>query len=294
MGPRSILVSLSGDTRDSAVLDLASRAADIGNAVVTALYTEETILRAVPHAGWPMPQAFGPVVDLNDESWNALKAELNERRANAARHFNTWQERRESLMPASVGHTKMLVESGAGADLLSMHRLVSDLAIVPLGSGEAAGIIETALGACNCSVLGAPATVGEYAPLEEPILVAWDRSREAARAVRASLPLLKRARRGMVVMTVGRSVGPVTFREGIGYLATHDVDTWAQPVEDGDVGPRLLQCAADRGAGLLVAGADSHSRFREAVFGGVARYIASHATLSAQRSSPIDRRSGRT
>ena len=93
MGLRSILVSLSRDTRDSAVLDLASRAANIDNAVVTALYTEEAILRTVPQAGWPMPQAFGPVVDLSDESWNALKAELNERRANAARHFNTWQER---------------------------------------------------------------------------------------------------------------------------------------------------------------------------------------------------------
>lgn len=123
---------------------------------------------------------------------------------------------------------------------------------------------------------GAPATaLPAMAPSR--VLLAWDGSMEASRAVRAALPLLRRA----------ASVGAVTFNPshhalGDGapgaaladYLSHHGV---ALELIDGgdsaDVGRSLLALAAARSSELIVMGSYSHSRLLEIVLGGATRTV---------------------
>jgi nucleotide-binding universal stress UspA family protein len=138
---------------------------------------------------------------------------------------------------------------------------------------------------------GRPALVvpfaGSFPTVGERVLVAWNASREAARAVNDALPLLM----GANMVTV-LAVNP---RHGIGghgdvpaadialHLARHGVRAEAAHTVSRDIpdGEALLSYTADIGADLIVAGAYGHSRARELVFGGVTR------TLLAEMTAPV-------
>ncbi len=126
---------------------------------------------------------------------------------------------------------------------------------------------------------------GEFSGVGDRVLVAWNASREAARAVNDALPILEQA--SMVTVL---AVNP---RHGIGghgdvpaadialHLARHRVraeaaHTVAKDIPDGEA---LLSYAADIGADLIVAGAYGHSRAREMVVGGVTRTLLGEMTV---------------
>lgn len=122
------------------------------------------------------------------------------------------------------------------------------------------------------------------APLADSIVAGWDGSVPALRAIGGAMPLLKRARSvRLVLVNPERETGLHGDEPGADmalYLARHDV-----PVEvvvertNGPAGEALLGLAQAAGAGLLVAGAFGHSRYREIVLGGVTRILLERATL---------------
>ncbi len=127
--------------------------------------------------------------------------------------------------------------------------------------------------------IGAGATFGER------IIVAWDASREAARAVNDALPLLERAK-SVSVVSINPSNQPFGHGEEPGadiglHLARHGITIDVQRVEsrDIDVANTLLSHVANEAADLLVMGAYGHSRLREFVLGGVTRTILSEMTV---------------
>ena len=105
------------------------------------------------------------------------------------------------------------------------------------------------------------------------VLVAWDGSLQAARAVRSALPLLRLAERVSVVTWGGQlQAAP---------LSRLDLPTWLQRrgvaahvqlrPPSARVVPELASMAEDDGADLVVMGCYGHSRLRERIFGGVTR-----------------------
>ncbi|RSZ56264.1 universal stress protein [Massilia atriviolacea] len=119
------------------------------------------------------------------------------------------------------------------------------------------------------------------------ILLGWNGSREAARAMRFALPLLRRA--GAVDVAIfdvdalqsggGPELRPVT---AVGQaLARHGVraDLVLRDDDGGDAGAALLALAAERGADLLVMGCYGHSRLRELLLGGATRTVLRSMTL---------------
>jgi nucleotide-binding universal stress UspA family protein len=173
-------------------------------------------------------------------------------------------------------------------DFLNMHARYADLAIlgqidpddeagmrlqperVALGSGRPALIVP---------YIGTPGGFGQR------ILVAWDASREAARAVNDALPLLERAK-VVVVLTVN----PVRRQFGHGdepgadialHLARHGVKVEVQRIEGSqtDTGNAILSHLASEGSDLLVMGCFAHSRLRELVLGGVTRTVLEEMTV---------------
>ncbi|MCE4556747.1 universal stress protein [Roseateles cellulosilyticus] len=137
---------------------------------------------------------------------------------------------------------------------------------------------------------GRPLLVLPYAgdaalPPAPRVLVGWNGSREAARALHDALPLLRAAT--SVQVAVFEAPDDIDSPHGdlpgadIGlWLARHrvKVDVNFVPVAV-SAGEALLSHAADASADLIVAGGYGHSRFREAVLGGVTRTLL--------RSSPV-------
>lgn len=124
---------------------------------------------------------------------------------------------------------------------------------------------------------------GEIPSIGRSVMVAWNGSREAARAVFDALPLLQRAASVRVLGLSEASRRPVGEPD-IGLaaaLARHGVKAEAvQSVAgSGDIGEAILSRLAESDADLLVMGAWGHSRLHELVFGGVTRHIARHMTV---------------
>jgi nucleotide-binding universal stress UspA family protein len=109
--------------------------------------------------------------------------------------------------------------------------------------------------------------IGSFSTVGKNIIVAWNASREATRAVTDAIPLLKRAE------------NPGT--EIANYLAQHEVnvDVLRNPGGRIDIGNELLSRAADISADLIVMGGYGHSRLREWVLGGATRTILESMTI---------------
>lgn len=112
------------------------------------------------------------------------------------------------------------------------------------------------------------------------VLVAWKETPEARRAVADALPLLGKAKDVVVVEVVENAseydVCEARLGDVVAWLGRHGIVASARVDEPGqgrNVAARLDAIAADITAGLVVAGAYGHSRFRELVLGGVTEHL---------------------
>ena len=159
-----------------------------------------------------------------------------------------------------------------------------DLAIIeqpnPDVPGEREAAIEAALFASGRPVLVVPYI--HKAPLRlEEVLIAWDGSAAAARALGDALPFLAKAKNLQVVSVADGAEGVLTSGPRIvRHLARHGVAAkfHSLPGAD-DPTDALLSYAADCCADLLVMGGYGHSRFREFLLGGTTRGILDSMTL---------------
>ena len=117
----------------------------------------------------------------------------------------------------------------------------------------------------------------------ENVVMAWDYSREAARALSDAMPILTRAKRVHVVSILGEKGlrTTSTFCDLEKYLAAHKVIHVVEQrtPEQGGVAEALMACAQELQADMLVMGAYGHSRFREFVLGGATRGMLSNPAL---------------
>jgi nucleotide-binding universal stress UspA family protein len=136
---------------------------------------------------------------------------------------------------------------------------------------------------CGCPVLIVPRE-GECKRVGENVVIAWNASLEAKRAVHGALPLLRRAKQVRVAVFNAASL-PEAHGEEPGadialYLARHGVNVEVIPQKaDVDVGDALLWLSGTLGADLLVMGCYGHSRFREIILGGATRTVLQSMTI---------------
>lgn len=131
---------------------------------------------------------------------------------------------------------------------------------------------------------------GSYPDIGKRVLVSWDASRLATRAVNDALPLLQMADQVDVL-----AINPSGGAEGHGdipaadicqHLARHGVNAEAKSITalDMNVGDTLLSRAADFSSDLIVMGGYGHRRLRELVLGGVTRHLLKHMTAPVMMS----------
>lgn len=117
----------------------------------------------------------------------------------------------------------------------------------------------------------------------ERVVVAWSESGEAARAAFDALPFLQRAKSVSIVSVTDQDPDGQPPRDKIAeIIAAHGVDASADvvpPRKNQTTSATLFDYAEETGADLLVAGAYSHSRLREGLFGGVTKRIFETAPL---------------
>ena len=171
--------------------------------------------------------------------------------------------------------------------LFSRH---ADLAVIGqesrdhAGFGTAGKLAEQVVLASGRPILVVPCA-GAYPSVGRRVLVAWDASREAARAVADALPLLKAAGH-VVTLSANPESGAGHHGELPGadiarHLARHGVRVEVQRVSSKDVSiaDLLLNRIMDESFDLLVMGAYGHARVREIWLGGVTRRLMESMTV---------------
>ena len=127
--------------------------------------------------------------------------------------------------------------------------------------------------------------VGRFDSVGRQVLIAWNASRESARAIADAMPLLESAA-AVTVMVVDPQSNPRRYGELPGadialHLARHGVRAQIERTISAGVpiGEALLSRAADLDADLLVMGMYGHSRVRELLLGGATRSILASMTI---------------
>lgn len=164
-------------------------------------------------------------------------------------------------------------------EILAIRARTADLVVLPLPGEDEIGVLgghatEAAILAVGRPVLLVPEK-GVAAGFPRKVLVAWNGSRESARALSDAVPLLGRAK-SVVVYSSGPAgdEGPLhSARAAARYLARHGVAADAEHANASEekVGEAILARARRIGADLVVMGAYGRSRFAELVLGGATR-----------------------
>jgi nucleotide-binding universal stress UspA family protein len=110
------------------------------------------------------------------------------------------------------------------------------------------------------------------------ILVGWKNTREARRAVRDALPLLRLAEEVLAVHVAETGWQFDTssdVEDAARYLAGHDIKvrTKIEPPSKAGIAGELIRSAKEHGADLIVTGGYGRSRLGEFIFGGVTREL---------------------
>ncbi len=193
----------------------------------------------------------------------------------------------EAIQPSYGVTTEWRDIDGRLDDSVALHARYADVTVIGQGDGGEDG--ERPLADALILGVGRPVIVvpgaGAFASIGERVLVAWNGSREATRAVHDALPILRKAKVAHVI-----AVNPEGGMAGHGdipgadiclHLSRHGVNAVCEHIksEDLNVGQMLLSRAADESADLIVMGAYGRSRLRELVLGGATRHLLRHMTV---------------
>ncbi len=212
-------------------------------------------------------------------------------------YFDLLQERaREALQQVEPLVRQMgvrsfdsqLVNAEAGGDFITLAR-TSDLIVLGQNDPQAPSptvsrdFPQYVLMHAGHPVLLVP-YAGHFPGIGQRILIAWDGSLEAARAVSAALPLLQRAQTVDVVVlnapTAHDAHAALPGADIVRNLKHHGIAAELSVQRTGiNIGNALLSLAADLSSDLLVMGGYGHSRFRELLLGGATRTVLESMTV---------------
>ncbi|MDA8604409.1 universal stress protein [Alphaproteobacteria bacterium] len=175
---------------------------------------------------------------------------------------------------SEIGEDERDLEAHArAADLL----IVSDVQERSMEDRFVRGLPETLALSSGLPVLVLPQ---EYEGAFDPqnVLVAWKSSREAVRAVRDNLTLLRDAKR-VTVLSVGTSeeTGRLPADQVIHFLERHGISAeLRKDYGDNQAGKVVIQTAEEIGADAIIMGANGHPSWRNLILGNTTRYLLRH------------------
>lgn len=267
---KDIVVHLTGSEEDVVRLAYAEPLARTFGAHLTGLQ-----VHAMPEVlGYTQPAGSGFLQQLMEESYkvaDTVTEKLNRRFA--AFEFSR-ELRRIDVLPGREGRD--IAAEVRTADLFVGTRPYGD------PTGKTRTEEEVLLGSGRGCLFVPPHGMPPAA--YSTILVAWNGSRESARAVAEALPFLRLARQVAVAIVeeggaseehrieAGADIGRYLSRHGIS-ADIRKIGGWS------DTGDALVNEAKTFGADMIVMGGYGHSRLREWILGGATRRLLSEADI---------------
>lgn len=264
---KDICVHLTGDAADGAKLAHAGRIAGLFGSHVTGLF-----LNILPELRLSRIEEADVAALLARET-AAVRAEGDvTERALAARllDLGTLAELRRHDVTAGLVRTVVATEARTSDLLIASRPYRAD------GTSRWPTLVEGAIFSSGRGVLLVPDGADPKEGGIDTALVAWQDTREAARAVAEAMPLLRSARSVVVAMAEGDGAAEAMHREPGADVARH-LDRHGVKVELRhiagwtDSAAALLHEIGQSGAELAVLGAYGHSRLRQWILGGVTR-----------------------
>lgn len=274
---KTILVHLSDEKRADDMLNVASILARKHNAHLVGLYITPDV------ESYPMAVA----VQMSSEILSAHHKQHKERAEILRKKFDD-ACRKEGI--ASEWQVVM-ADVPTVADALIEHSRTADLVIVAQQNQDDKDYAQYDVPERIILESGRPVLIvpyaGHFGDIGNNIMVAWNTSKEASRAIFDAIPVMKMADNVRIfwfnpakdieidedTATPGSLLAKILARHDIKAEASYSVSN------DIGIGDELLSRSADVGSDLLVMGGYGHSRFREMVMGGATRHILKHMTL---------------
>lgn len=257
---KSILVHVSDDeTMDTRL----QTALDIARATSGHL----TCLHVTPVSNYAMFDGFGGVyamgalIDEANESIVKTEARLE---ARMQLEDVSWNYRH-----ADAEFAPGIVRQSGLQDLIVVSRPPSKAP-----SFDPVRLFGAILAGADAPILVVPANGGGL-DITAPILVAWNGSLEAAKALRLSLPLLKLASAVHIICVEEDKTFDFPPLEASEYLSRHGIasEIHQKSGAKSAIDAILVSSAQDLSASMIVMGAYGHSRTFEYVFGGVTKAL---------------------
>jgi len=267
-----ILVHVDQSPRAQMRLDIAAELARQHGAHLTALQVIDVAM---------------PVMAMGDGGGGAVIAELMEQMRQSALVAGV---QLKVAFEAALARDGIMGEwrqvEGTTREILALHGRYADLLVLGQDDPESDsdGLLEAVVFDSGRPVLAIP-FAGSFKTIGKRVLVGWNASREASRALHDALPLIAKAETATVFLA-----NPTRGLDGHGeepgadiarHMVRHGLKVEVAKVIADDVpdSALLLNHASDMGADLLVMGAYGHSRLREFILGGMTRSLLREMTV---------------
>jgi len=267
-----ILVHIDQSPRAQMRLDIAAELARQHGAHLTALQVIDVAM---------------PVMALGDGGGGAVIAELMEQMRQSALVAGV---KMKAAFETALAREGIMGEwrqvEGTTREILALHGRYADLLVLGQDDPESdsAGLLEAVVFDSGRPVLAIP-FAGSFKTIGKRVLVGWNASREASRALHDALPLIAKAETVTLFLA-----NPTRGLDGHGeepgadiarHMVRHELKVEVAKVIADDVpdSALLLNHASDMGADLLVMGAYGHSRLREFILGGMTRSLLREMTV---------------
>jgi len=183
----------------------------------------------------------------------------------------------DSLIEGQVTAHKV-VKYGKRSDLVCQQSKFCDLVIAATPpKGTSAATYEASVVCSGKPVLVIPRVM--TALKMEKILVGWNNSPEASRAITEAIPLLKKAKEIKIISTQSYA-SEEQIADLRAYLALHGIEVVFELIKTTFIpGEALLNAAKEGNFDLIVAGAYGRKGLKEMMLGGSATYLLEHTTI---------------
>jgi nucleotide-binding universal stress UspA family protein len=268
MAIKDILLPLVGEPSVAAIAAIDKCMAMVGNigARVTAVAVEEDIL-------------VRPKVTISADLDNAATAEAVRSVSNAHGLLEAF----DAAAIRFVLRSERWLQRFAAADIpanLAVWARLKDLSLVPVKphDDQSEKIVERLIFESGRPILMCPEEFAAELPVAfDDVVIAWDHTAPAARAVADALPLLRAATNVRIITATDKKT-PAELESGaalVSHLSEHGIKAAFETVKiDGSSVGKVFERYVDANRiDLLVMGAYRHSRMNEIVWGGATKTV---------------------
>lgn len=268
MSMRNILVTIDSGKTCAKRLDYALALANKHDAHLTGLYVHDT--PDIP--GYVMSQLTETAIKARDEALQEIETEVHASFEEAIRRAGY------------TGRSEWRAEIGDPTHITAILTRYADLVVA--GQWDPDGDEDQIPPEDLVLASGRPVFIVPHSfalrSIGDHVIVAWNGSREGARAVADAMPILEASRQVTVlVINPDRSMGDTPGSALALHLARHGINAEAAHItsRDIEVADVLLNNVSDRGADMVVMGGYGTPRLRELVMGGMTRSVLKHMTV---------------